>query len=283
MTQMQIEMLKQPFTASEVQWRLTLTNQSEGRMSGLAVPYLDSRAIQKRLDAVVGPDNWQNLFQTVRTGNDDEPTAHICTISIYNPDRNEWVSKSNGAGNTDIEPIKGGMSDALKRAASMWNIGRYLYEFEAVWVNVEMRGKSKIIAKSERAKLDGVYNKTVEQLFPRVSTAPKSPPPAPQVKATSQQQQQPPPMQTQQNAPPPIPVQNLAIYTVLNATLNKDHTIIDLWDGAKALKAYFKGIAQVAKNQRITNAVLIEKGAEGSRYYILESFNIAANTGQSAA
>jgi len=286
MTEKQIEMLKQPFAAGEVQWRLTLTTQNQNGPGfvGLAVPYLDSRAIQKRLDSVIGADNWQNTFKVVSTGKADEPTAHICTISIYNAERNEWVSKSNGAGNTDIEPIKGGMSDALKRAASMWNIGRYLYEFEAVWVDVEMKGKSKVIAKKSQTKLDGIYNNTVERLFPRVSTAPKNNPQA-QRQPQPQQNTPPPvpavhqqPQRAPQYAPPPAPPVNTTIYTVVNATPNKDHTIIDLWDGTKALKAYFKGTAQVAKNQRITNAVLIEKGAEGSRYYILESFNIAANT-----
>jgi hypothetical protein len=79
---------------------------------------------------------------------------------------------------------------------------------------------------------------------------------------------------------PPV---NTTVYTVVNATINQNHTIIDLWDGAKAFKAYFNGTAQLAKNQRITNAVLIEKGEGATLHYILESFNIAANNQQIAA
>lgn len=67
-------------------------------------------------------------------GNSNSTTAHICEISIYYPDRQEWITKSDGAGSTDIEPIKGGLSNAFKRAASIWNIGRYLYELPGLWV-----------------------------------------------------------------------------------------------------------------------------------------------------
>jgi hypothetical protein len=274
MTNDKVKDLQMPFAPNEVQWRLMLTTQKDGRHSGLAVPYLDSRAIQKRLDAVVGAGNWQNTFKLYQTGNAKDPTAHICIISIYDDERKEWVSKSNGAGNTDIEPVKGGMSDALKRAASMWNIGRYLYDFEAQWVNVEMRGNSKVIAKGEQAKLDQIYDNTVRRLFPQLfmQQKPQQQRPPQQMQTAHQPQQQPPAQKAPQYIMPPA-----IVYTVINATLNNNHTIINLWDGKKAFKAYFNGTAKVAKNQRIINAVLVEKGEGASRYYILESFNIAAN------
>ena len=58
MTQEQISRLLEPFTSDEVQWRLR--NHTES--GGYAVPYLDSRAIQNRLDDVLGKENWQNSF-----------------------------------------------------------------------------------------------------------------------------------------------------------------------------------------------------------------------------
>jgi hypothetical protein len=40
---------------------------------------------------------------------------------------------------------KGMMSDALKRAAVRWGVGRYLYELKSPWVAIEARGRSFII------------------------------------------------------------------------------------------------------------------------------------------
>ena len=124
MTKEQINQLLAPFTSDEVKWRLC----HAAEKGGFAVPYLDSRAIQNRLDDVLGKENWQNNFIAVPTGNSKDPTVNVCVISIYFPERKEWVSKSDGAGASDIEPVKGGLSDAFKRAASMWGIGRYIYQ-----------------------------------------------------------------------------------------------------------------------------------------------------------
>ena len=59
----------------------------------------------------------------------------------------EWVTKWDGAENTDIEAVKGGLSGAMKRAAVQWGIGRYLYKLEESWINANengaYRGKTK--------------------------------------------------------------------------------------------------------------------------------------------
>lgn len=125
MTEKQAKLLAYPFTADEIEWRILLTTKDKSK--GQVAAYIDSRAIQKRLDDVLGRENWKNHFITM-PGSSNSTTAHICEISIYYPDRQEWITKSDGAGSTDIEPIKGGLSNAFKRAASIWNIGRYLYE-----------------------------------------------------------------------------------------------------------------------------------------------------------
>jgi hypothetical protein len=55
----------------------------------------------------------------------------ICTLSIKVGDA--WISKEDGGENSDIEPVKGGLSDAFKRAAVSWGIGRYLYGLDTGW------------------------------------------------------------------------------------------------------------------------------------------------------
>ncbi len=103
-----IKRLLAPFDAKEIEWKIQVTTQDKAR--GMAVAYMDARAVQKRLDEVVGPFNWKNVYSLWHDN------AQICGISIFNDDRNEWITKFDGAENSDIEPIKGGLSgfDAIE-------------------------------------------------------------------------------------------------------------------------------------------------------------------------
>ena len=145
-------LLARPFAAEDIEWRLQTT--LEEHMRGIAIPYVTNRAIQSRLDDVVGPDNWHNEFKPWHSVNKKE--SQICGISIYFEGRG-WIQKWDGAEDSDIEPVKGGLSDSMKRAAVQWGIGRILYSMDTVWVNIEKRGRSFVIKDSERPKLDSAY------------------------------------------------------------------------------------------------------------------------------
>ena len=152
-----IKKLREPFSSKEIEWKIQVTTQDKAR--GMAVAYMDARAVQRRLDEVVGPLNWKNVYSLWHDN------SQICGISIFNDERSEWVTKFDGAENSDIEPIKGGLSDSFKRAATVWGIGRYLYEMEGVWVEIEPRGKSFVIRQDQYAKLEREYNTLVSRLF----------------------------------------------------------------------------------------------------------------------
>ena len=151
--------LAKPFAPEDLEWRLQQTIADKCR--GLAVPYVTNRAIQDRLDDVVGPENWHNEFKPWHGNGKKE--SQICGISIFFEGRG-FVTKWDGAEDTDIEAIKGGLSDSMKRAAVQWGIGRVLYKMEPVWVTVEQRGKSWIIKDSERSRLDMAYLETLKKL-----------------------------------------------------------------------------------------------------------------------
>lgn len=124
---MDISALSAEFPRSAVHWRAqTLT---KGGDKALALAYLDARDVMDRLDAVCGPANWQSHFDETAKG------RVICRLSIRIGD--EWITKSDGAGDTAVEGEKGGISDALKRAAVSWGVGRYLYRLPAVWTSCE--------------------------------------------------------------------------------------------------------------------------------------------------
>jgi hypothetical protein len=110
-----------------IHWRAqTVTKNGD---KALALAYLDARDVMDRLDQVCGPDGWQNEYVETAKG------RIICRIGIRSGD--EWIWKGDGAGDTDVEGEKGGISDALKRAAVHWGIGRYLYRLDAVWCPCE--------------------------------------------------------------------------------------------------------------------------------------------------
>ena len=149
------ERFAEPFAAADLEWRLQWTN--ENFTSGRAVPYVTNRAIQNRLDEVVGPQNWKNEFRPWHDDPKSRKNSQLCGISIYFEDRKEWICKWDGAEDSDVESVKGGLSDSMKRAAVQWGIGRILYSLDAVFVEVEKKGKSVLIKDSERSKLDRRY------------------------------------------------------------------------------------------------------------------------------
>lgn len=152
-----IKRLHEPFSSKEIEWKIQVTTQDKQR--GMAVAYMDARAVQKRLDETVGPFNWKNVYSLWHDN------SQICGISIFYDERKEWVTKFDGAENSDFEPIKGGLSDSFKRAASVWGIGRYLYEMEGVWVEIEARGRSFAIKQSEYGRLEKEYNAMLNRIF----------------------------------------------------------------------------------------------------------------------
>ena len=154
-----LKALAKPFAPEDLEWRLQ--NTTEEKMRGLAVPYVTNRAIQNRLDEVCGPENWYNDFKPWHSNGKKE--AQLCGIAIYFEGRG-FITKWDGAEDSDIESVKGGLSDSMKRAAVQWGIGRVLYDLNTVWVEIEKRGRSFVIKDSERARLDNAYLSALKRL-----------------------------------------------------------------------------------------------------------------------
>lgn len=130
-----LRQLKDPFDPKFVKWRVGATNADKSK--GIALAYIDSREVKKRLDEVCGLGGWQDRLIYLDGG-------FISEIDIKIDD--EWITRSNAAGNTKVEAIKGGASDAFKRAASKWGVGHYLYYLPNVWVPIQPQGKSYVLA-----------------------------------------------------------------------------------------------------------------------------------------
>ena len=60
--------LAKPFAPEDLEWRLQVVIADEDK--GIAVPYVTNRAIQSRLDNVVGMDHWSNEYCMIRVNSD---------------------------------------------------------------------------------------------------------------------------------------------------------------------------------------------------------------------
>lgn len=125
------EDLKMPFSEDELEWRILQSGKTNGKPWAKAAAYVDARAVQDRLDVVVGPENWKVEYQRLATGT-------MCRLWIKCGD--EWVFKEDGADDPEWESFKGGISSALRRAASIWGIGRYLYSMPETFVQFVDKG-----------------------------------------------------------------------------------------------------------------------------------------------
>lgn len=116
--------LQKPFKEQDIQWRVQQAGISaKGHPYVMAIPYVSNRAIQKRLDDIFGPFGWENTYKPTPDGK-----GYLCGITIHEGDRS--VTKWDGGEYTNIEALKGALSDSMKRSAVQLGIGRYLYDLE---------------------------------------------------------------------------------------------------------------------------------------------------------
>ncbi len=139
-----------PFPTENIEWRIGST--TKDKTKGMALAYINARSVMDRLDTVCGPGNWQCRYPHA-----NGKTVCEIGIRIRREDGHEWIWKSDGAGDTDFGAAKGALSDAFKRAAVRWGVGRYLYDIDAPWVALEREGRA--IPDAEKKKLDEMHDR----------------------------------------------------------------------------------------------------------------------------
>jgi hypothetical protein len=132
---MNLSKLSAPFPPTDIEWRVGHAGVKDEKVWATCLAYITNRAIMDRLDEVVGPENWNNEYREWGVGT----PGVLCGISIKVG--MEWVTKWDGAEQTDIESVKGGLSNAMKRAAVQWGIGRYLYDLPEGYATISPQGR----------------------------------------------------------------------------------------------------------------------------------------------
>lgn len=189
--------LSKPFPLKDIEWRVQRAMRTQRGDKAIVLPYITNRAIMTRLDEVFGPGNWKNEFTEWRDN------GVLCGISAKID--GEWVTKRDGAEETQVEAVKGGFSGSMKRAAVQWGIGRYLYDLEESWVDVKEKGevyiKSKIKVNGKDEYIQGYWNKPSLPAWAIPSPeGQNSSQPQPQHQSQPQQQEQPQPLAAQDDA-----------------------------------------------------------------------------------
>jgi hypothetical protein len=122
--------LSAPFDPREIKFKPQMVKNNRA----LAMAYIDSRLVMDRLDEVVGVDGWEDKYEVLDDG------SVVCTLRVRMAP-SEWVTKQD-VGSLSEQPdagdrLKAAFSDALKRAAVKFGIGRYLYRLPAQWVDYD--------------------------------------------------------------------------------------------------------------------------------------------------
>lgn len=120
--------LAAPFAPEDVEWRAQGKAGADGKTQVL--PYIDARAVQDRLDAVVGIAGWSFTLEPLVMDKGELMVARG-RLAIWGISKDDIGTASN------FEASKGTASDALKRAAVQWGVGRYLYALPVIRMALE--------------------------------------------------------------------------------------------------------------------------------------------------
>lgn len=118
--------LNTPLTIDEIDFRVQSINKG-GYATILA--YKDARVDMNRLDAVYGVEGWQKKYEII-------DGKLFCSVGVWSEKFSQWIWKQDVGTESNTEKEKGEASDAFKRACFNLGIGRELYEYPIIQVQL---------------------------------------------------------------------------------------------------------------------------------------------------
>jgi hypothetical protein len=125
------QILAKPFPFASHKWRVLNTTKDKNKATWYV--YIDARDVAQRLDAT-GLD-WSDDYQVIEMS--DKICIVQCRLTIGNSTRMDVGSDAKQSSDADGNYVKGAFSDALKRAAVKFGIGRYLYSMTSFYVPID--------------------------------------------------------------------------------------------------------------------------------------------------
>jgi hypothetical protein len=147
-----VALLEVPFDPGVIEWRVTNTSKGNGPSRGQVIPYADQRAYTDRLNALFSPAGWTRKYTVHTSANfqrakDQKTTAKVfvtCDLTIFglgshSATGEEWTDDENAGTSAEAQ--------AFKRSCACFGLGRYLYYFTGIWVDLDDRKRPKMIPK----------------------------------------------------------------------------------------------------------------------------------------
>lgn len=117
--------LQAPFPAHMISWKPATLSRDRSR--ALLLAHIDARAVQDRLDAVC-PADWAFSVEVIPSTRQPTVKGALTVLGVTREDIGE-------ASEGDLGTLKAAASDALKRCAVHFGIGRYLYDLPRFWAD----------------------------------------------------------------------------------------------------------------------------------------------------
>lgn len=145
-----LQRLAEPFPPEAIRWEVRARNSN--RSKGKILPYANPRAYTDRLNEVVTAAGWSEKY-SVRTlagitrtaGNQILQTGKVlvvCHLTI----RGIGTKRGTGESWADYEnAMTTADAQALARACARFGLGRYLYDFDELWVPLDDRGYPRLV------------------------------------------------------------------------------------------------------------------------------------------
>lgn len=138
--------LEVPFDESAIDWRVT--NTAKGEQRGQVVPYADPRAYTDRLNTLLTPAGWTRKYAVHTSANferakDKKIVAKVlvtCELTIFGLGSHSATGEEFADNENALTAAE---AQSFKRAASCFGLGRYLYHFTGVWVDLDERKRPK--------------------------------------------------------------------------------------------------------------------------------------------
>ncbi len=141
----------------EIPYKWRVQSFSKFKPQAQCVAYIDARDVEDILDEVVGGHNWQDNYKVV-------DGKLFAGIGINTGEC--WVWKWDTGVESNIEKEKGQSSDAFKRAAVKWGVGRFLYKLAIQYIDAnEVKTSS-----NYPYPVDKVYGKRIWDLTKHINS-----------------------------------------------------------------------------------------------------------------
>ena len=147
--------LEVPFDPGEIKWRVTATSTQQTQRGpqkrGQVVAYADQRAYTDRLNAIFGEWGWTRNYDVQvaqnferKSSSDKTQTAISAKIVVVSRVTIHQLGTHTGVGEEwadDENAATRAEAQSFKRACACFGLGRYLYNLDKVWVDLDQHNR----------------------------------------------------------------------------------------------------------------------------------------------